>query len=129
SSISKWLLKNSLLYWWGGISFVLFSKADVVILALALNFDQLAVYIMLLSITYFMHIPKSILGAVTGTVISYALKRNDTVHLQSIYKKSAVGLTIVGIVMVSFFYFVGWELLGLLPLGSSIQTSFFVLIL
>ena len=129
STFSKWLVKNSLLYWWGGISFVLFSKADVVILALALNFDQLAVYIMLLSITYFMHIPKSILGAVTGTVISYALKRNDTVHLQSIYKKSAVGLTIVGIVMVSFFYFVGWELLGLLPLGSSIQTSFFVLIL
>lgn len=128
-NFSKWLFKNSILYWWGGVAFVLFSKVDLIILAVSNRFEELAVYIIILTIVYFMHIPKSILGSVTGTIISYAMKRNDLVHLESIYKKSAVSLSIVGFGIFGFFYFVGWELLGWLPYGQITQNSFPILML
>jgi O-antigen/teichoic acid export membrane protein len=124
-----WMSKGSALYWWGSSAFVLFSRSDVVVLGLRGENQDLTIYVLFLTLVYFLHIPKSIVGAVTGSVISHALAQQDQEHLSSIYSKSVKGLWMVSFGMVGIFYFLGWDFLGLLPAGHNLQDYFGVFLL
>jgi len=124
-----WMIKGSALYWWGSSAFVLFSKSEVIVLGLRGSFSDLTVYVMFLTIVYFLHIPKSIVGAVTGSIIGHALNTQDEGHLKSIYSKSVKGLWMVSFGMVGVLYFIGFELMGILPSGQNLQTYFSVFLI
>lgn len=123
-----WFSRKARISWWKSVAFVLYSKGELIVLALLLTSTDLAVYVVLLSIIYWMHIPRSILGAITGSIITRVVKNRDIEHLKSIYRKSSTHLILTSVVFIVFFYFVGWELMGLLPSGYILQKFYSVLI-
>lgn len=125
----NWFTKKAWISWWKSFAFVLYSKGELIVLALMLSYTDLAVYVVLLSIIYWMHIPRSILGAITGTIIQKVIQNKDIHHLESIYRKSSTHMILTSVVFIVFFYFVGWELMGLLPSGHILQKYYAVLLI